>query len=79
MPLRIFEQNLKNVPAQYRHLYLADAELGYRLDLVDLDDFVAGLKSALRKQRDDNKELRAQLGAIPVACKHPHQSARCCG
>jgi hypothetical protein len=43
----------------------ADAEHGYRLVLIDLDDFVGGLRSALRKQRDENKELRAKFGVTP--------------
>jgi len=62
MALRLFEKNLANVTSDLRFLYVADTEHGFRLDLIDLDTFVGGLKSALRKQRDDNKALRAKFG-----------------
>jgi hypothetical protein len=62
MALRLFERTLASVNADLRRLYVADAEHGYRLDLIDLDEFVGGLRSALRKQRDDNKALRAKFG-----------------
>jgi hypothetical protein len=65
MALRLFETNLANVPQELRSLYVRDAEHGFRLDLSDLDDFVHGLRSALRKQRDDNKALRAKFGISP--------------
>jgi hypothetical protein len=58
--LRLFERTLASVKPDLRSLYVADAEHGYRLDLIDLDDFVGGLRSALRKQRDENKALRAK-------------------
>jgi hypothetical protein len=67
MALRLFEQTLANVAADLRRLYLPDSEHGYRLDLSDLDEFVHGLKSALRKQRDENKELRAKYGLPDAA------------
>jgi hypothetical protein len=60
MALRLFERTLASVKPDLRPLYVADAEHGYRLDLIDLDDFVGGLRSALRKQRDENKALRAK-------------------
>jgi hypothetical protein len=65
MALRLFERSLANVPQELRSLYLPDSEHGFRLDLADLDDFVHGLRSALRKQRDDNKALRAKFGISP--------------
>ena len=60
MGLRLFERTLASVKPDLRPLYVADAEHGFRLDLIDLDEFVHGLRSALRKQRDANKELRAK-------------------
>jgi hypothetical protein len=65
MALRLFERTLANVRTDLRPLYVADDEHGYRLDLIDLDEFVHGLRSALRKQRDDNKALRAKFGITP--------------
>jgi len=35
------------------------------LDPIDLDEFVHGLKSALAKSRQENKELRAKYGVTP--------------
>jgi hypothetical protein len=60
MALRRFERTLASVKPDLRPLYVADAEHGCRLDLIDLDDLVGGLRSALRKQRDENKALRAK-------------------
>ena len=65
MALRLFQRTLENVRADLRFLYVADTEHGFRLDLIDLDELVGGLKSALRKQRDDNKALRAKFGISP--------------
>jgi len=64
--LKLFEPSLGQVPKKLWHLYLLDRERGgYRLDLADLDEFVHGLKNALRKQREDNKALRAKFGISP--------------
>jgi hypothetical protein len=66
MALRLFERSLGEVPLKLRHLYSLDRERGgYKLDVSDLDEFVHGLRSALRKQRDDNKALRAKFGISP--------------
>jgi hypothetical protein len=68
MAIKLFEPALGEVPAKLRHLYVLDAELGgYKLD-CDMDPFVHGLKSALQKQREENKRLRHILGsdAIPI-------------
>src|SRR5258707_5853255 len=64
MALRLFERTLALVRADLRSLYVVDSERGYRLD-CDLDEHVHGLRSALRKQRDDNKALRAKFGISP--------------
>lgn len=65
MALRLFERNLANVRTDLRSLYVADAEHGYRLDLIDLDDFVHGLRSALAKERQRIKELKTKYGVTP--------------
>jgi hypothetical protein len=65
MALRLFEKSLTSIPTELRRLYLPDSEHGYRLDLSDLDDFVHGLKSALRKERETIKELKARFGVTP--------------
>jgi hypothetical protein len=65
MALRLFEPTMAHVRADLRSLYIADAERGFRLDLIDLDQFVHGLKSALTKSRQENKELRAKFGVTP--------------
>ena|SRR6266404_897283 len=65
MALRLFEPNMANVPQELRSLYVADAEHGYRLDLIDLESYVAGLKSALAKCREEKKELKARFGVTP--------------
>jgi len=59
MALRLFEPNLANVRADFRSLYVADVDHGYRLDLIDLDEFVGGLKRALAAERELNKEIKA--------------------
>ncbi len=65
MALRLFEPNMANVPQELRSLYAKQADGTFALMLSDLESYVAGLKSALRKQRDDNKELRAKFGISP--------------
>src|SRR5258707_9435477 len=60
MTLKIFERSLLGVKHELRALYVVDTERGYRLDVSDLDEFVHGLKSALRKERETIKELRAK-------------------
>ena len=69
MALRIFERNLAAVKSEMRPLYVADAEHGFRLDLVDLESYVHGLKSALRKERETIKELKARFGVTPDGCE----------
>jgi hypothetical protein len=69
MALRLFERTLASVKPDLRPLYVADAEHGYRLDLIDLESYVHGLRSALRKQRDENKELRLKFGVTPDGCE----------
>jgi hypothetical protein len=59
MALRLFEPNLANVKPDLRRLYVADAEHGYRLDLIDLDEHIGGLKRALAKERELNKKIKA--------------------
>lgn len=65
MALRLFERTLASVRTDLGSLYVRDVDHGFRLDLIDLDEFVGGLKSALRKQRDENKELRAKFEVTP--------------
>src|SRR5258708_14825083 len=67
--LRLFEKTLANVAPDLRRHYVADEEHGYRLDLIDLDDFVGGLKRALAAERETNKEIKANGGTLagPVA------------
>jgi hypothetical protein len=65
MALRLFEPTLANVRADLRSMYVRDAEHGFRLDLIDLDDFVHGLRSALAKERQRIKELKAKYGVTP--------------
>jgi hypothetical protein len=62
MALRLFERNLANVRTDLRSLYVRDAEHGYRLDLVDLDEHIGGLKRALASERELNKEIKANSG-----------------
>jgi hypothetical protein len=51
------------VKPDIRSLYVRDPEHGFRLD-CDLDEIVGGLKSALRKERETNKQLTA-TGGMP--------------
>src|SRR5260370_5546050 len=60
MALKIFEANLENVNPALRGEYEKQPDGSYTLKLVDLDEFVHGLKSALRKERETIKELRAK-------------------
>jgi hypothetical protein len=60
--LRLFEPNLANVRADLRSLYVADVDHGFRLDLIDLDEHIGGLKRALAKERELNKEIKANGG-----------------
>ena len=64
MALRLFEPTLANLRAELRSLYVRDVEHGFRLDLIDLDDFVGGLKRALAAERELNKEFKAN-GVMP--------------
>ena len=64
MGLRLFEPTLASVTPDVRRLYVADAEHGFRLDLADLDEHIGGLKRALAKERELNKEFKA-LGVMP--------------
>lgn len=69
MALRLFERNLAAVKPEWRPLYVPDADHGYRLDVSDLESYVGGLKSALRKQRDENKSLRAKYSVTDDGCE----------
>jgi hypothetical protein len=66
MGLRLFERTLANVKPDLRRLYVADTEHGYRLDLVDLDEHIGGLKRALAAERELNKEIKANSGGTPA-------------
>jgi hypothetical protein len=50
------------VPQELRSLYISDAEHGFRLDLIDLDEHIGGLKRALAAERELNKEIKANSG-----------------
>jgi hypothetical protein len=64
MTLKLFESSLGEVPKKLWHLYRPDAEQGgYKLS-CDYEALVAGLKSALHKQREENKRLRQNICAI---------------
>ncbi len=57
MPLRIHVETLDDVPGELREHYVFDGKR-YALRLVDLDDVVGGLKSALRKERELNRAIK---------------------
>jgi hypothetical protein len=61
MGLRLFERTLGSVRTDLRPLYVADAEYGYRLD-CDLEEIVHGLRSALKRERELNKNIKANSG-----------------
>ncbi len=65
MALRLFEPTLANVRTDLRGEYEKQPDGSYALKLIDLDEFVHGLKSALAKSRQENKELRAKYGVTP--------------
>jgi hypothetical protein len=62
--LRLFEPTLANVRADLRPLYVADAEHGFRLDLIDLDQYVGGLKRALSVERQKVREQRHLISEL---------------
>ena len=64
MALKILEANLENVNPALRGEYEKQPDGSYTLKLVDLDEFVHGLKSALRKERETIKELRAKYSVM---------------
>jgi hypothetical protein len=49
MALRLFERTLANVKPDLRRLYVRDAEHGFRLDPIDLDEHIGGLKRVLAR------------------------------
>src|ERR1700676_3877375 len=61
--LKIFEPNLSGVRRELRSFYVADVEHGFRLD-CDIDEVVRGLKSALQREREVNREFKA-AGVTP--------------
>src|SRR6266404_7240080 len=65
MALRLFERTLANVPQELRSLYAKQADGTFALMLSDLESYVAGLKSALAKCREEKKELKARFGVTP--------------
>ncbi len=65
MTLRLFETTLVNVRTELRPHYLPDDEHGWRLDLSDLETHIGGLRSALQRERQLVKELRAQIPPAP--------------
>jgi hypothetical protein len=64
MPLKIFENSLEKVSPAFHGEYEKQPDGSYVLKLIDLNEHVAGLKSALRKSREEIKELRA-AGGMP--------------
>src|SRR6266478_9473507 len=65
MALRLFEKTLASVPAELHGLYEKQADGTFALVLSDLESYVAGLKSALAKCREEKKELKARFGVTP--------------
>ena len=65
MALRLFEKTLASVKPELHSLYAKQADGTFASMLIDLESYVAGLKNALRHQRDDNKALRAKFGISP--------------
>ena len=64
MALKLYEPNLNGVAAAVRGLYVPDVEHGgFRLD-CNIDEVVAGLKSALKRERELNREFKA-AGVTP--------------
>src|SRR5258708_1438911 len=70
MALKIFEANLENVNPALRGEYEKQPNGSYTLKLVDLDEFVHGLKSALRKERETIKDLRTKYSVTDDVPKH---------
>lgn len=68
MALRIFEANLEKVQSAFRSEYELQLDGTYKLKLIDLDDFVAGLKSALRRERELNRACKV-AGVTPDGCE----------
>ncbi|WP_441229445.1 hypothetical protein AB7828_03820 [Tardiphaga sp. 215_C5_N2_1] len=60
MALRIFEPDLHDVKRSLHHLYERQPDGSFMLELSDLETYVQGLKSALRKERETVKALRPQ-------------------
>lgn len=57
MSLRLFVDVLDEVERDARKHYVRDGH-GWKLDVIGLDEHVAGLKSALKKERQLVSELR---------------------
>lgn len=74
MPLKLFEANLENVRRELHGEYEKQSDGRYKLMLEDFGDLedVRGLRSALKKCREELKELRA-TGGMPdaVAARTP--------
>ena len=64
MSLRLFEKTLAHLPPSLHALYVADNKHGWRLDLSDLDEHVAGLKNALATERAKVKEQRHLISVL---------------
>jgi hypothetical protein len=63
MRLRIYERSLNGVRADLRGLYVPDGDGGFKLD-CDIDEVVRGLKSALKRERELNREFKT-AGVTP--------------
>jgi hypothetical protein len=64
--LKAVVENLDDVPEPQRALY-KEAEGGFRLDVegVEFPDDVRALRSALERERADNKSLKRKLATMP--------------
>ena len=72
--MRIFETNLDTVRPEWRGLYEQRRDGTFMLVLADWDSLgdvedVRGLRSALAKSREENKELRMKLSETLAKCE----------
>lgn len=66
MSLPAIVDKLEDVPEAAREFYVETEDGRFKLDADGVED-VAGLKSALEKERDARKELKAELAALKAA------------
>lgn len=59
--LKLFVESFDEIDPSERYLYVLDSETGQWKVNVDIESYVRGLKSALRKEREAVRDLQKKL------------------